>query len=163
MPALEAGALAPNISLPTTDGQPFSLVEARRKGPVLLAFFKINCPTCQYAFPLIERLHQAHPGVTVVGISQNDKRDTTSFMKEYGVTFPVALDEPSQYPASNAYGLTNVPTLFLVSAEGKIQVSSVGWAKVEMEEIHARLTEPGSKGAAPLFKPGEEIATFKAG
>src|SRR3974390_1048629 len=117
MPALTAGKAAPDFTLPTLDGGSFSLHDALKRGPVVLAFFKISCPVCQLAFPYVERIQKAYKdkGVTVVGVSQNDRKDTALFVKEWGITFPVALDDPKKYPASNAYGLTNVPTVFYVS------------------------------------------------
>ena len=119
MSALIAGNKAADFTLQTTDGKPFPLKDALARGPVVLAFYKVSCPVCQYALPFVERLHQAYgkQRVTVVGVSQNDARDTLAFAKEYGLTFPQLLDDPSTYAVSNAYGLTNVPTLFLVAAE----------------------------------------------
>jgi hypothetical protein len=37
------------------------------------------------------------------------------------------------YPVSNAYGLTNVPTIFWIAQDGEIEVSSVGWVKADFE------------------------------
>ena len=56
---------------------------------MLAAFFKVSCPVCQYAFPYLERIHKAHGDkkITIVGISQDNQRDTAAFLKEYGVTF----------------------------------------------------------------------------
>ena len=87
MPALETGSSAPEIRLPTLDGGNFSLSEARKQGPVALAFFKVSCPVCQMAFPFFERLHQAFRGknVHVIGISQDSAKDTASFAKRFGI------------------------------------------------------------------------------
>ena len=106
----------------------------------MLAFFKVSCPTCQYALPFLERLHKAygHNGVTLVGVSQNDAGDTAAFNKEFGITFPMLLDDTRSYPASNAYGLTNVPSIFWMAQDGEIEVSSVGWVKTDFEEINRR-------------------------
>src|SRR5690242_4626512 len=119
MPALPSGAIAPEITLPTLDGGTFSLEQARKRGPVLVVFFKISCPVCQFAVPYVDRLFRAigASGPMVVGISQDGKGDTEAFCREYGASFPIALDDTAKYPASNAYGLTNVPSFFLVSAE----------------------------------------------
>lgn len=144
-------------------GKQFSLEEALRKGPVVLAFFKITCPVCQMAMPIVERLHQAFPAANIFGISQNSKQDTAAFNKEYGITLPVLLDPPGSYPASNAYGLTNVPTLFYVSRDGAIEISCVGWSKADVEEIAARLAREQKAPAAKLFKPGEDYPAMKAG
>src|SRR5580704_9483521 len=133
MPTLSAGATAPDFTLPTVEDSQFSLHDTLKKGPVVLAFFKISCPVCQYAFPFFERMYQANrdANTTVLGISQDSARDTGTFLKKFGVTFPVALDDPNGYAVSNAYGITNVPTLFYIASSGEIEVSSVSWSKAD--------------------------------
>src|ERR1700730_9186471 len=113
MGALPAGEIAPAFSLKNVDGRQVSLAEALKKGPVLAAFFKVNCPTCQFTFPFLERLHETYGDskFTVWGISQNDTADTREFCREFGIKFPALLDRHG-YPASNDYGITHVPILF---------------------------------------------------
>ena len=134
MPALSAGSAAPEFTLQTMDGGQFDLRQALSRGPVLAVFFKISCPVCQFALPYVERLHKAYAGknVTIVGVSQNTKSDTANFLRQYGISFPVLLDDTSSYPVSNDYGLTNVPTLFWIEQDGEIGVSSVGWSRSDM-------------------------------
>jgi peroxiredoxin len=165
MPALTAGKVAPEFTLPALDGGSFSLRDALKRGPVVLAFFKISCPVCQFALPYVERLQQAFKdkNVTIIGVSQNDRKDTAMFVKEYGITFPVALDDVQKYPVSNAYGLTNVPTLFYVSQDGEIEQSIVGWSRSDMEELSGRLAEATQASVAAIFKPGEDVPAFRAG
>jgi peroxiredoxin len=165
MAALTAGTHAPEISLPALDGSKFSLQAALNQGPVLAAFFKVSCPICQYAFPYLERLHKAYGNqkISMVGISQNNQRDTAAFLKEYGVTFPTLLDDPNGYAVSNAYGLTNVPTWFLIGQDGEIEISSVGWVKRELEDLNRKLAEAQQISVLPLFQPGEDVSDFRAG
>ena len=177
MAALPAGTKAPDFTLPIladgkTDGKidgkesgEFSLRSALKKGPVLAAFFKVSCPVCQYTFPFLERIHKAYGDrkITIVGISQNDRRDTSAFLKEYGVTFPTLVDDPNGYAASNAYGLTNVPTLFLIGQDGNIEISSVGWVKQEVEDINRKLAGAQQTALSPIFQPGESVQDFRAG
>jgi peroxiredoxin len=165
MAALAPGTQAPDFTLPSMDDKPFSLHAALARGPVLAAFFKISCPTCQYAFPFLQRIYQAHGNktITIVGISQNSKKDTALFIKEYGITFPVLLDDTGSYPVSNAYGLTNVPTIFWIAQGGEIEISGVGWIRKEMEELNLRAAQASSKPIKPLFRPDEQIADFRAG
>jgi peroxiredoxin len=165
MAALPAGTKAPDFSLPDIEGAKFSLQAALKQGPALVAFFKVSCPTCQYTFPYLERLHRAHGGkkITIVGISQNNQGDTAAFLKEYGVTLSVLLDDPNGYAVSNAYGLTNVPSLFLIGQDGQIETSSVGWVKQDIEDINHKLAA-AQQGALPrIFQPGEDIRDFRAG
>jgi len=165
MATLTPGASAPDFKLPTMDGKQFALRKALAHGPVVVAFFKISCPVCQYAFPFLERIYRANGDgrVTIVGVSQNEKRDTATFLKEFGVTFPVLLDDTHTYPVSNAYGLTNVPTIFWIGQDGEIEISSVGWVKKEIEEISQRCAEVSGNGRKPVFRPGEQVADFRAG
>ena len=165
MTALAIGQKAPEFSLRTLDGRKFSLQEELARGPVVVAFFKVSCPTCQYTFPFLERLYKAYrnSGVTMVGVSQNDAKETAAFIKEFGVTFPVLLDEVGKYPASNAYGLTNVPTIFWIAQDGEIDVSSVGWVKADFEQINRKLADTGKAAPALVFRPGEDVRDFRAG
>ena len=165
MAALAAGTKAPDFSLTALDGSRFSLQEALQRGPVFAAFFKISCPVCQYAFPYFERLYKAHGNgkVSFVAISQDDQGKTKAFLKEYGVTLPTTLDDPNGYAVSNAYGLTNVPTWFLIESDGTIELSSVGWSKKDLEDLNIRLTDANQSSPSPLFRSGEDIRDFRAG
>ncbi len=165
MAALTAGGKAPEFELKAMDGRRFVLRDERARGPVVLAFFKVSCPVCQYAFPFLERLERAygHQGVRIIGVSQDDPRHTAAFTKEFGVTFPVLLDDRETYPASNAYGLTNVPTVFWIAQDGQIEISSVGWVKADIADINRKMAEWGKTAPAVVFQPGEGVRDFRAG
>jgi len=165
MAALTAGTSAPDFMLQTMDGKQFSLRDALARGPVVAAFFKVSCPVCQYTFPFLERVYKAHRGenVTIVGISQNEKKDTAAFAKEYGVTFPILLDDMKTYPVSNAYGLTNVPTVFWIAQDGEIEISSVGWERKEIEEINRMAARVTGEGLDRLFQSDEEVPDYRPG
>jgi len=164
VPALTEGTTAPEVRLASTKGTKFSLQEALKRGPVVAAFFKISCPVCQFTLPYLERIYKAYRGSTVaiVGISQDESNYTEEFAHEYGVTFPLLLDPVDRYPASNAYNLTNVPSIFLV-AEGEIKLSIVGWDKRDMETLNAEVARATGATVKPLFGAGEDVPTSKAG
>jgi peroxiredoxin len=165
MTAIAIGKKAPDFALKQLDGRRFSLADGLSRSPVVLAFFKVSCPTCQYAFPFLERLYKAYGsnGVIMAGVSQNDAQETTAFVKEFGVTFPVLLDDVGRYPTSNAYGLTNVPTIFWIGQDGKVEVCSVGWVKSDFEQINRKMAEAGKASPALVFRPGEDVRDFRAG
>ncbi len=166
MTNIVAGNPAPAFSLKGLDGKDFSLGKLLEQGPVVAAFFKISCPVCQFTFPYLERLHKRYggDGVTFLGISQDDAASTKGFAKEYGVTFPMVLDEKQRgYPASNAYGLTSVPTIFLIETGGAVKVSSMGFDKKDLESIAAALAERKKIPPAALFRPEESVPAHKPG
>jgi peroxiredoxin len=153
---LDPGTLAPEFRLELLGGGATTLAEILAGGAALLAFFKVSCPVCQMTFPFLERIHAAG-AVRVFGISQNDAADTREFNQEFGVTFPALLDsEDNGFPASNDYGISSVPTLFLVEPGGKIAKVIEGWRKREMESLAA-------PALASLFRPEDYVPEWKAG
>jgi peroxiredoxin len=164
MAALTAGAKAPAFALRSTDGKTSNLADALKKGPVVAAFFKVSCPTCQFTAPFLERLYEAYGGekFTLWGISQDDAADTREFCQEFEVEFPTLIDE-NGYSVSNQYGITNVPTVFLIAPDGKIQESCVGFSKKDLEKMAAAAASASSTPPTSFFKPGEVIPDFKPG
>jgi peroxiredoxin len=142
MTNLVTGQIAPEFSLKALGAKEHSLTELLAPGPVILAFFKISCPVCQYTFPFLQRLHERiNPSdVSVVGISQDESRPTRQFNEEHGINFLTLLDS-HPYPVSDAYGLTNVPTIFLIEPDRTITVSCIGFSKGDLENIAAKLAE----------------------
>jgi len=157
---LQAGAHAPEFDLPVLDGKgKQNLAGALASGPVLLTFFKVTCPTCQLTLPFIERMFKgAKNGATrMFAVSQDDAEATREFNQEFGITMPTLLDGEKQgYPVSNAYGLTNVPSLFLVEPDGNISWSLIGFHKKDLEALGAKV------GVSP-FRPGENVPEMKGG
>jgi len=128
-------------------------------GAALIAFFKSTCPVCQMTLPFLERIHRGRaPGsLDVFGISQDDAETTQEFAGEFGISFPMLLDtEESGYPASNAYCISHVPSLFLVERSRKIVWSLEGFNRREI------LAVSSYAGMTP-FLPGENVPEWKAG
>jgi peroxiredoxin len=165
MTHIEPGKIAPGFLLKALDGKEYSLNSLIEKGPVVVAFFKISCPACQFTFPFLERLYKRYGGdaVTFLGISQDDARSTKEFTREYGVTFPIALDDEKSYPTSNAYGLTMVPTIFLIDTDGTAKISSMGFDKKDLETIASEVAKRREIPPAALFRPDETVPANKPG
>lgn len=161
---IHAGNKAPDFELPDLDGKSVSLHQALKRGPVVAAFFKVSCPVCQFTFPFLERLFKSYASdrTTFWAISQDDSRDTRDFCAEYGVTFPALIDDDG-FPVSNDYGLTNVPTFYLIAPDGSVQVDSVGFGKKALEKISNELARFLGRPSAPVFKPGEVVPDSKPG
>lgn len=137
---LRAGEIIPDF-----DGLPES-------GPILLAFFKISCPTCQFTVPYLERMADKVP---ILGISQDNSESTAEFRRAFRLTFPILIDQP-RYPISNSFALSHVPSLFLVEADRRISRSISGFSRKDLEEIGNRF------GAVP-FREGDRVPQFKPG
>ena len=151
-----AGAQAPGFRLTGMDGSAHTLEQILARGPALLAFYKISCPVCQMTAPYLERL-SANDSIQVIGVSQDDAAGTSGFLQRLGVTFSTLLDQAGEgYPASNAYGITSVPAMFLIEQDGTIARAFHGFSKRDFEEIGARV------GVTP-FGPQDHVPEWKAG
>jgi peroxiredoxin len=153
---------APEFDLPSLAGGRKRLQDLLASGPVLLAFYKGTCPTCQLTFPFLQRLEsgKSADAPQVVAISQDDARTTAEFNRRYGVSFLTLLDPPVEgalrYPASNAYRITNVPTLFLVEQDGRVSLSVTGFDKAELERL-------GRRFGVEIFTAAERVPVLQPG
>ena len=155
-PLPNPGSRAPAFRLSRLEGGEVTLAELISGGPVLLAFFKVTCPVCQMTAPFLERLHR-QGALPIYGISQDSPDDTREFNRHFGVTFPILLDsEDAGFPASNSYGLTNVPTMFLVDPDGMLSRVIEGWNKIDMEAL-------GEHAGMTLFRAADNVPAWKAG
>lgn len=152
---LTAGTKAPEFTLDDMAGGKRGLSEILAQGPALVVLYKISCPVCQMAMPYIERISKG--SLQVVAISQDDARATTRFQQNLGITIPTLLDRESDgYPASNAFGITHVPSLFVVEADGGISLSTAGFSKRELEAL-------GQRAGVETFRPEDHVPEWKAG
>lgn len=164
---LAAGQTAPPFSLGSTDGKTRSLQEALAQGPVLAAFFKVSCPTCQFAFPYIERMYQqlrsaGAKDLQVWGIVQDNAKHGQSFAKELGITFPILTDE-EPYEISREYALNFVPTIFLIAPDGRVEIASDGFTKADLVAIYKSLAVRFSVNPPALFEASDRVPEFKPG
>ena len=160
MAALPQGSRAPDFVLTDSDGEQFRLFSALRSGPVLVTFYKTDCPTCQYGLPFLDRLAGGlgGSGATAVVVSQDTPFESERFAAEYEFSTRQVFDtEDSGFAVSDAYGLTNVPSTFLIADDGRIAHTMVSWSKADVEEIARKLD------VSPPFEPGEDVLPFRPG
>jgi peroxiredoxin len=162
MSLVSMGQTAPAFELSGIDGQSYSLDEGLQHGPVLLIFFKVSCPTCQYMLPFLDRLHQRLPGARIWGVSQDNERASRLFGDEFGVTFPILIDE-EPWDVSDAYGLTHVPTYLLIGSDGRVELSGDGFVRKDLLSIQDSFVRQFAVTLPPLFGSKEKIPEFKPG
>ena len=177
MTNIAAGNPAPNFSLKSLDGKDFSLASSLKSGPVVLAFFKVSCPVCKFTFPFLERVYQRYrtervsgsvpanselEQVTFLAVSQDNPSASAEFAKDFAVTFPILTDD-SGYSVSNAYGITMVPTVFLIEPDGAVRVSSMGFVKRDLETIADSVADRRNLTRIPVFLASESVPAAKPG
>lgn len=151
---IQPGTPAPEFRLQSPAIGTASIQElVRGMRPALVVFFKMECPTCRLAFPFMERIwqrSQSGDGCGFLGIGQNSETEIQQFFERMGATFPWAPDsEP--YEVSDRYGITNVPTLFLLDEHGVILRTAVGFSRPALELISQELLARVGVESQPLF------------
>jgi peroxiredoxin len=152
---VQAGQPAPGFELTALDGERRSLGEMLPAGPVLVSFFKVSCPVCQLTLPFLDRM-KGGP-IQIVAVSQDPETQTESFNQRFGSNLLTVLDRGEEgYPVSNAYGITHVPTLFLVEQDGRVSQVIEGFVKADLEALGQRI-------GIPPFRQEDNVPAWKAG
>jgi peroxiredoxin len=141
---IQRGMLAPDFTLPGTDGQRWTRDAIVGRYGLLVAFI---CNHCPYVQAIIDRLvHDARAlqdaGIGVVAISSNDvvayPEDSFDHMREFaikhGFSFPYLYDETQEI--ARAYGAVCTPDFFGFNHDLQL-------------EYRGRLDASGRQGAAP--------------
>ena len=150
---LALGDRAPALELPdAATGEP--IADPWRESPVVLAFFKTTCPVCQMAAPKVQALAEA--GVRVVAVGEDPPPAIQGYADRHGQKV-TTLSEPAPYPASDAFGIDTVPTLFRVDEDGTVRDTVVSWNRAEWN----RFAE--AAGGAAVSDEGDGLPPFRPG
>lgn len=126
--APQAGFTAPDFTLKTPQGEEYTLSELKGNA-VLVNLWATWCPPCRAEMPAIQKMYQEYKdqGFIVLGVNmtyQDDPFAVTPFVEEYGLTFPILLDETSEVGA--AYQVRSLPSSYFINRYGIITEVVIG-------------------------------------
>jgi peroxiredoxin len=134
---------------------------ASRDGPHALLFYKVTCPTCQVAAPVLSKFEEAYPG-RVHGVGQDPAAKLAAFAAEFGATFP-SVSDAAPYQASSAYAIENVPTMVVVNDAGRVADVVESWDREGYNRASTTLASllgldpvviSDVRDGLPAFRPG---------
>lgn len=136
----EVGDAAPNFKLEGLDGKVHQISDYKGKY-VLVNFWGTFCPPCVKEMPAIQHQYdkwkdKAPFEILAINLSE-DLFTVQSFMKQFDLDFPVALD--TNRTIEKKYGLASYPTSFFIDPKGKIVEVQIGG--MEEPELEARLSK----------------------
>jgi len=118
---------APTVLLSTLKGDALSLQSLHGK-VVLLHFWATWCVACREEMPQIEQIwqHRRAQGITIlsVNVDRGNRDGVETFVREYGLHFPVALDADGA--VRNHYAVRALPTTYVIGRNGKISGRILG-------------------------------------
>jgi thiol-disulfide isomerase/thioredoxin len=121
--------LAPQLPREHIAGAPATLstlVSGARGRPSLVVFWASWCGPCEREAPAFERFARSPAGAgRVVGVDWSDALPgAKAFIARYGWTFPNLRD--SEGTVGNEYGISNLPTTFVLNGHGHIAATLRG-------------------------------------
>jgi len=136
---LATGEKAPDFELKTLDGQTVSLSDYKGK-KVILNFWATWCPPCKEEMPHMQKFYEEQAEeknveILAVNLTSSDKSvgHVREFVKSYGLTFPVPLDEEGTI--GSQYSAITIPTSYLLNTDGTIGEKVIGPMDEEMLEM----------------------------
>jgi len=122
---VRTGEAAPPLELSTLDGTSVSL-EALRGRVVVLNFWATWCGPCRVETPELQAFGtQAGDEVAIIGVNvQEPPSIVAPFVSEYGVTYPIVLDEAGA--TTRVYRVTGLPTSVFLDRSGIVRDRFVG-------------------------------------
>ncbi len=123
----DEGQFPPPFTLPDLHGNDVSLSDFEGK-VVVLDLWATWCPPCRVEIPFLVSLHEEFEdqGLVVVGVGldQGGAADLAPFAKEIGMEYTVLVGGRS---VQQAYGVTAIPTSFVIARDGRIAAKHVGY------------------------------------
>ena len=133
---ITAGEKAPGFTLKDLDGNNVTFKPGTGK-PTLLVFWSVFCPLCKEVTPATTAIaNRSRKSLDVIGVNLDGprfKNAVRSFLKDNGMTFPVALDDIKNdlFIASDPYGVEKTPPAVLVDGSGLVYSTFVGGTGTE--------------------------------
>ena len=129
--------LAPDFTLPNVDGKTITLSRLRGK-VVLLDFWATWCAPCRLAIPHLNDLYKAYRtrGLEIIGVSLDtgSREGVRKFAISMGIQYPIILADDE---VLKDYGISPIPTTYLIDREGYISKKWVGYSQGLMSKISA--------------------------
>ena len=121
---VKVGDVAPDFTLPMTDGSTFTLSEQRGK-VVMLQFTAGWCGVCRKEMPHIEsdiwQPNKDNKDFVLVGIDREETlEDIIPFIQEVGTTYPIAMDTNADVFAQYALRESGITRNVLIDRDGRI-------------------------------------------
>ncbi|MFT5857778.1 MAG: peroxiredoxin [Verrucomicrobiales bacterium] len=132
------GEPAPDFELARLDGDPFKLRDSLGKEVVVLDFWATWCGPCIKALPdVMAAVNEFNgKGVRLIAVNQQEAaNEIGQFLKAKGWDLDVVLDDNRHSPVARKFGVTGIPTTFVIGKDGKVSTMHSGYSPGLREKL----------------------------
>jgi len=126
---LAAGEAIPDFEAPALSGGDTIRWADVEGSPTVLAIWAPWCPHCQAELPRLSAAVDERPGVQLVTVAtafgQAPGPTPPEYMRDEGLSFPVAVDDADQTLLSG-FGVESFPTTYYVASDGTVVTATTG-------------------------------------
>ncbi|WP_050614904.1 peroxiredoxin family protein [Bacillus testis] len=137
LPGLAKGVVAPAFTLKNLNKKEIAL-ESYRGKKVILNFWATWCPPCKDEMPDLQKFYQKfNEDVEIIAINNDPYNDVAGFAKQYGLTFPIVLEDRTQ--VTETYQVAAFPSTYFIDEKGLITYKHIG--QISYSELVKRYKE----------------------
>lgn len=132
---VKEGQKAPDFQLQNIKGKEMKLSELEGK-KVIVNFWATWCPPCKAEMPHMQKFYHTSErnNVEILAVnlttSEKDVNNIGEFVKNYGLTFPILLDQHGKIGEN--YQAYTIPTSYIIDTKGVIRKKIIGPMDKEM-------------------------------
>ena len=132
---VKVGDMIPNLELKDTSGNTHRLQELKGKY-ILLDFWSSGCAPCIASFPELKNLsEQMKERIAVVSVSEDGEEMWRKTSAKHSITWNNWNDLKHNNGIFAHFGIRTIPHYFLISPEGKIIATDIGYSKGSLLEF----------------------------
>jgi len=109
---------------------------------IYLDFWASWCGPCRKSFPWLNQMQEKYKdkGLVIIGINlDKDINSANNFLKDTPAQFLIFSDPTGEM--GKKYQLVGMPSSYLVTSDGQIQATHIGFKKSETDEYEANIVE----------------------
>ncbi|WZO98523.1 redoxin domain-containing protein [Isosphaeraceae bacterium EP7] len=143
--ATMVGRQARAFDAETTDGPRHAPAPS---GPTVLTFIMDGCPCSAEAQPFFNRLHEAYPSATFLGVIDAEAPQANRWAERHKVAYPLVLDKPLKIVKD--YQISNSAYVVLVDSKGTIAGHWPGYSEAMLIDLGSKLAAMTGAAETPL-------------
>lgn len=144
-----ADKVAPDFTLPDTEGKMVSLSQLLKSAPVVLVMTKDGCPCSIEVQPHMNKIAKAFgDSIQFVGVMDADQKIAEDFFADFQMVYPLLSSPDAKF--FEKYNAEQSVYTFFIRQDGTIRKVWPGYSKSSLQELISMITDETGKTVEPM-------------